>query len=544
MDDIPEAKTFADNLNPLPVGTHLQEFVLEKLVGIGGFGIVYRANDTLLGRSVAIKEYMPTSMASRQDGATVNVRSRAYTQDFESGKRSFINEARMLAKFKHSALIEVFRFWEQNGTAYMATPFYEGQTLKEKLQTENAPAADQSYILKILHPILDALETMHLQQVFHRDISPDNIMVLPDGRPILLDLGAARKVLEGGSQALTVMVKPGYAPIEQYADDATVKQGPWTDIYALGAVIHFAITGKAPPPAASRLLKDAMPRLQDREAVGFSSEFLAAADAALRVRPEDRPQTIAEFRKLLEGDASASPLLVSESSSVISLNTASDALQLPTAIVDSDRTIVLPRTLTKSMLTKKEELAPVKPELAVDLSKEVRSKQSSLGFKTAVVATLGVLGVAIWFFSTPGKVDVPASVAVPVSAPAIVPAIVPALEVTKNLPKPEEAVQVTPVVTPASASNAQPTTETTGDTAVKAEKLAVLKLNIKPWGEVFIAGASKGISPPIKSLNLPAGEYAIEIRNGDFPSYSAKLNLKSGEPMSVSHSFSDAAPSK
>jgi serine/threonine protein kinase len=540
MDDIPEVKTFADNLNPLPVGTHLQEFVLEKLVGIGGFGIVYRANDTLLGRSVAIKEYMPTSMASRQDGATVNVRSQAYTQDFESGKRSFINEARMLAKFKHSALIEVFRFWEQNGTAYMATPFYEGQTLKEKLQAENAPAADQSYILKILHPILDALETMHIQHVFHRDISPDNIMVLPDGRPILLDLGAARKVLEGGSQALTVMVKPGYAPIEQYADDATVKQGPWTDIYALGAVIHFAITGKAPPPAASRLLKDAMPRLQDRETVGFSTEFLIAADAALRVRPEDRPQTIAEFRNLLEGDASTSPLSASESSSVISLDTASEALLLPTAAMDTDRTIVLPRTLTKSMLTKKEEIAPVKPELAVDLSKEVRSKQSTLKFKAAVFAALGILGVALWFFSTPGTVDAPSSVAVTVPVPMIVPAREPA----KDLPKPEEVVQALPAVTPALAPNSQPTAEPTGDTVVKAEKPAMLKLNIKPWGEVFIAGASKGISPPMKSLNLPAGEYDIEIRNGDFPSYSAKLNLKSGEPMSVSHSFSDVAPSK
>jgi serine/threonine protein kinase len=162
-----------DNLNPLPAGTRLQEFVIERLIGIGGFGIVYQANDTLLHRTVAIKEYMPTSLASRTDGATVSIRSSSHSQDFETGKLSFINEARMLARFKHAALIEVFRFWEQNSTAYMATPFYEGSTLKERLR-ETGSVPDEATLQKFLLPVLDALDHMHKEQIYHRDISPDN----------------------------------------------------------------------------------------------------------------------------------------------------------------------------------------------------------------------------------------------------------------------------------------------------------------------------------------------------------------------------------
>jgi serine/threonine protein kinase len=522
MDDASGEKTFSDTLNPLPVGTHLQEFVVEKLVGIGGFGIVYQASDTLLGRSVAIKEYMPTSMASRRDGATVSVRSEVYTQDFESGKKSFINEARMLARFKHAALIEVFRFWEQNGTAYMATPFYEGKTLKEKLQAKQPELVDQAYLLKILHPIFDALDVMHAEQIFHRDISPDNIMVLPDGRPILLDLGAARKVLQEGAQALTVMVKPGYAPIEQYADDATVKQGPWTDIYALGAVINHAITGKAPPPAASRLLKDSRPNLSDSDIVGFTHEFLAATDAALRVRPEDRPQTITEFRQLLLGELPLPTLTTASESS--SPNVVPVTEQNSPEIADSDRTIVLPRTITKSMLASESNKA-MPAQTIVD---EVSTPKKKSFSKIPVVIGALVSFVAIyWFTATPDKKESP--IAAPVTAPAAA-------------PEPTPAVAAAP--TPTAAPLNTPVPEATVDSVKAPEKLSVVRLNIKPWGEVFVEGESKGVSPPLKSLSLPAGQYAIEVRNGDFATYTTKLAVKAGESLSLSHVFNETAPNK
>jgi serine/threonine protein kinase len=520
MDDASGAKAFPDNLNPLPVGAHLQEFVVEKLVGIGGFGIVYQANDTLLGRSVAIKEYMPTSMASRRDGSTVSVRSEAYTQDFESGKRSFINEARMLARFKHAALIEVFRFWEQNGTAYMATPFYEGKTLKEKLQAKQPEQVDQAYLLKILHPIFDALEVMHAEQIFHRDISPDNIMVLPDGRPILLDLGAARKVLQEGAQALTVMVKPGYAPIEQYADDATVKQGPWTDIYALGAVINHAITGKAPPPAASRLLKDSRVNLRDLDFEGFTPEFLSATDAALRVRPEDRPQSISEFRQLLLGELALPSMRSAIDNTAVNMTKALDE----SSIADSDHTIVLPRTITKSMLASESNKA-IEPEAKAP-PPEATKKNTSLKIPI-VIAGLALAAAVYWFVGKPEPKPLP--IAAPVSAPIVAPVAAPVI-----------APEPTPVAAPLPA----PVPEAVVDSGKTPEKLSVVRLNIKPWGEVFVEGESKGVSPPLKSLSLPAGQYSVEIRNGDFTTHTAKLVVKAGESINLSHVFNDTGPSK
>jgi serine/threonine protein kinase len=531
MDNASGNNAYPDNLNPLPVGAHLQEFVVEKLVGIGGFGIVYQANDTLLGRSVAIKEYMPTSMASRRDGATVSVRSEAYTQDFESGKRSFINEARMLARFKHAALIEVFRFWEQNGTAYMATPFYEGKTLKEKLQSKQPEKVDQAYLLKILHPIFDALEVMHAEQVFHRDISPDNIMVLPDGRPVLLDLGAARKVLQEGSQALTVMVKPGYAPIEQYADDATVKQGPWTDIYALGAVINHAITGKAPPPAASRLLKDSRANLRDSEIIGFTHEFLAATDAALRVRPEDRPQSISEFRKLLVGELSLPA--TSTGNEIVAKNVLADTELTSQEIADSDRTIVVPRTITKSMLASESNNAV---EIGVK-SQEVERPKKIASFKVAAVMVVlaSLLGI-YWFVAMPEKKEAPLPTAAPASAPVPTPEVI----------KPAEVPKAAPVSPPTIADNPLPATvpEATPDSVKAIEKPSLVRFNIKPWGEVFVDGESKGVSPPLKSLSLPAGQYSVEVRNGEFVTFTTKLVIKSGEPVNLSHVFNESLPNK
>jgi serine/threonine protein kinase len=522
-----------DTLNTLPVGTHLQEFIVEKIVGIGGFGIVYQANDTLLHRTVAIKEYMPTSMASRQDGSTVSVRSQAYTDDFENGKRSFINEARMLAHFKHVALIEVFRFWEQNGTAYMAMPFYEGKTLKETLQAPGASRPDQAYLLKVMHPIFDALQVMHQEQIFHRDISPDNIMVLRDDRPILLDLGAARKVLLEGSQALTVMVKPGYAPIEQYADDASIKQGPWTDIYAIGAVLHFAITGKAPPPAASRLLNDSMPRLEAKAAdasfaAGFTKEFLQAVDAALRVRPEDRPQTIAEFRKLLNGESTSEALrpTVPEQSEPMPDPFASIA-PMPQAYADSDHTVVLPRTLTKTGLAnpRPPDVTSAAESVTTNADPVPEKKKSSGGLIAAAVISAVVLGAGIFMSIKPSAPLPPSPTATKeTTAPAVIAAPIVKPSVQPEVVKPVEA----------------PLPEVTVDQAKKAEKLSVIRLNVKPWGEIFVDGATKGISPPMKALNLPAGEYSIEIRNGDFAPHSQKLIVKAGESFNLTHAFSDS----
>ena len=143
---------------------------------------------------------------------------------------------------------------------------------------------------------MDALEVMHAAQVFHRDIAPDNIMLLEGGRPLLLDFGAARRVITDMTQALTVILKPGYAPVEQYAEMPEMKQGAWTDIYALSAVIFFAIMGKTPPPSVGRIMNDSMVPLAQQAAGRYSDAFLRGVDRGLAVKPAQRPQTIAELR--------------------------------------------------------------------------------------------------------------------------------------------------------------------------------------------------------------------------------------------------------
>ncbi len=215
--------------NALPVGHRLHEFEITGLVGEGGFGIVYLAHDTQLERTVAIKEYMPGSLATRAGDLSVTVKSERQRETFTLGMRSFVNEAKLLASFDHPALIKVYRFWEENGTAYMVMPYYQGPTLKTWLR-EQKQAPDEAWLKGMLGPLIDALEVIHADHCYHRDIAPDNILLLGPNKPLLLDFGAARRVIGDATQALTVILKPGYAPVEQYAEVPSMKQGPWTDV--------------------------------------------------------------------------------------------------------------------------------------------------------------------------------------------------------------------------------------------------------------------------------------------------------------------------
>lgn len=285
--------------NALPAGAVLGEFEITGLIGVGGFGIVYLAYDHSLHRKVALKEYMPSGLASREGNTTV-VRSSKHEETFQAGLRSFINEARLLAQFDHPSLVKVHQFWEANGTAYMVMPFYDGKTLKETLK-ENGGQIDEVWLKHLLEYLLDALELIHRDSCFHRDIAPDNILILNDGRPLLLDFGAARRVISNMTQNITVILKPGYAPIEQYAEVKEMKQGAWTDIYALAAVVYFAVTGKVPVQAVSRIISDTLePLAKLKHLKGFySPAFLLAIDKALAVKPEDRPQDTIQLRGLL-----------------------------------------------------------------------------------------------------------------------------------------------------------------------------------------------------------------------------------------------------
>ena len=285
--------------NALPTGAHLAEFELLRVLGEGGFGIVYLAHDHSLQRRVAIKEYMPSSLAMRSGPLDVVVTADKNQAVFDAGLDSFINEARLLAQFDHPSLLKVYRFWRANGTAYMVMPFYEGHTLKETLRQMGSPP-DERWLTALLASLTEALAVIHAEHCLHRDIAPDNVLLLADsGRPLLLDFGAARQVIGDATQALTAILKPGYAPVEQYAEVPSLKQGPWTDIYALCAVVYAAIMGSKPPVSVARTVADSCVPVVQAAAGRYSERFLQAIDAGLRVRPDGRPQSVQAFRQAL-----------------------------------------------------------------------------------------------------------------------------------------------------------------------------------------------------------------------------------------------------
>ena len=285
----------------LPAGSRVAEFEITSLVGQGGFGAVYEAWDHTLERVVAIKEYLPDSLSTRQgDGAVVPLSER-HRETFDLGMRSFINEARLLAQFDHPSLLKVYRFWQERGTTYMVMPFYRGDTLRQALAAIPA-GVDEGWLLRIMDGVTQALAVMHAAHCYHRDIAPDNIILLENsGRPVVLDFGAARRVITDKTQAITVILKPGYAPIEQYAEMPDMSQGAWTDVYALAAVMHVAVCGRAPPPSVARLLSDSYVPLAGNDLLRqrYSLGLLAAIDAGLGVRPEARPQSMAALRDAL-----------------------------------------------------------------------------------------------------------------------------------------------------------------------------------------------------------------------------------------------------
>ena len=285
----------------LAAGVRLDEFEIKSLLGVGGFGMVYLAFDHSLHREVAIKEYMPTALAERSQHDTVAMRSASDSEAFETGLRSFIAEARLLAQFDHPSLVKVFRFWEANNTAYMVMPLYRGITLKEARSQMRQPPSE-AWLRKVIWSILQALKVLHSANTMHRDVSPDNIFLQDVGPPVLLDLGAARRALTDKTQKFTAILKVNYAPIEQYADSLDMRQGPWTDLYALAAVVHGCLTSEPPPPATFRVLKDRLLSVHDIAQTieqvlheNYSPAFCAAMDHALQLLPEQRPQSAADF---------------------------------------------------------------------------------------------------------------------------------------------------------------------------------------------------------------------------------------------------------
>src|SRR6267143_1389218 len=287
--------------NALPAGHALQEYRIEKVLGVGGFGLTYLALDENLHLKVAVKEYLPADIALRAPDRSIAPRSDETAEMFGWGKRRFLDESRTLASFRHPNIVRVMRFFEAHGTAYMVMEFVQGAPLPDWISTRRPLAEAQ--VAALVAPLLDGLEVVHQAGFMHRDIKPPNIYIRDDdSSPVLLDFGAARQK----SSELTALVSPGYAPFEQYHTQG--KQGAWSDIYALGGVLYWMVTGNSPHEAAARVRSDTMPpAAQAADKSLYRSEFLAAIDWALATDEDQRPQSVPEWREALLGAATTPP---------------------------------------------------------------------------------------------------------------------------------------------------------------------------------------------------------------------------------------------
>ena len=295
-----------ENLHCLRKGTRLiGRYTIEGVLGQGGFGITYLGMDELHEKPVAIKEFFPQGIVTRnieyQD--TVTVTFVGEKDNYEKGKERFLKEARTMAKFsKDEGIVKALDFFEINNTAYIVMEYLEGITLKQYLR-ENQRIAPED-LIELLVPLIESLDEIHSQGMIHRDISPDNIMVLPDGRIKLMDFGAARDYTEFGEKSLSIVLKPGYAPPEQYQTHGI--QGPWTDIYALCATMYKCITGENPPDAIERVMDDSLKKISEF-GIAIPPQEEEAIIKGMSVSAKDRYQDIKDFCEDLYGAYEETP---------------------------------------------------------------------------------------------------------------------------------------------------------------------------------------------------------------------------------------------
>ncbi|HEY8252315.1 MAG TPA: serine/threonine-protein kinase [Burkholderiales bacterium] len=290
-------------MNALPAGYALHEYRIDKVLGVGGFGLTYLAVDSNLNLKVALKEYLPADIALRGANQSIGPRSPDTAETFGWGKQRFLDESRTVATFRHPNIVRVMRFFEANGTAYMVMEFVEGSALGDWIKTRRP--LSEADILPIAVQVLDGLEVVHKAGFLHRDIKPGNIYIREDGTAVLLDFGSARQK----ASELTAVVSPGYAPFEQYHSHG--KQGPWSDIYAFAGVLYWMVTGGMPQEAPARIRADKMvSAVEGGDRTLFRTEFLAAIDWALTPFEDQRPQSIGEWREalLIGGPPPAKPV--------------------------------------------------------------------------------------------------------------------------------------------------------------------------------------------------------------------------------------------
>lgn len=282
----------------LRAGTVLNgRYIVGRVLGQGGFGITYLALDTQLNAKVAVKEFMPSELATRVDGTTVSVLAESKTEAFTYGAERFLEEARTLAKFiGHPNIAGVSSYFDENDTSYFVMDYIEGISFKTYIAGHGGKVSVEE-ALNVMIPVLQALTAVHAEGFIHRDVTPDNIYITKDGMVKLLDFGSARYSIGDKSKSLDVILKVGYAPKEQYIRRS--RQGPYTDVYSCAACFYAAITGYLPPESLERLDKDELVPISQ---LGIEiPEYLDKAILkGLAVQPEDRFQSAAEFLEAIE----------------------------------------------------------------------------------------------------------------------------------------------------------------------------------------------------------------------------------------------------
>lgn len=289
--------------NTLKEESTVDNYLIKRILGIGGFGVTYLAEDLNLKREVAIKEYFPQEIAVREENYSITPKSYKHEEPFTAGVEKFSKEASSLAQFNHPNIVRVLNFFSANGTAYFVMEYERGLSLESYLVRRNK-AIDEEELLEIFHPILDGLKMVHQFNMLHRDIKPANIYLRSNGAPLLIDFGAARYALGQASRSLSMVLTEGYAPFEQYRSDAK-NQGPWTDLYALGATMYRCISLKIPPRAPDRFSPDGdtnadpyVPAVKIGDGK-YSTQILEAIDSCMAVASKKRPQTVAELQQML-----------------------------------------------------------------------------------------------------------------------------------------------------------------------------------------------------------------------------------------------------
>lgn len=407
----------------LPAGTRLSSYEIRDTLGIGAFGITYKAYDHSLDRIVAVKEYLPSGLAVRiADGTTVSPKSQAETKDYRYGLGRFLDEARTLARFHEPHIVRIITFLEAHGTAYFVMDYEEGESLDKHLK--KAGTLREEEIRAIVVPILHSLRGVHAQNFLHRDIKPANIYLRRDGSPVLLDFGAARQAMGENGRASTSMVTPGYAPFEQYLTDD--KQGPWSDIYALGATMYHCVTGLAPVPATERVAalhggeSDPLAGIGGTLGSRYTPVFLDTMMWMLRPLTKDRPQSVDKVLATLSGDVAAilAPAVSAQDADTTD-DDATDSVDLDVATPDAAPGPGTQRLTPAGDVPARNET----PEPASDRFRQMPAAiRQWLGHgkrRLALAAlTATLVAVAVVALFKPGADTVPATEAVSAAAPA------------------------------------------------------------------------------------------------------------------------------